>query len=67
METTVTNPLENLVKKLELRNALKRDFVVPTNKLYWTQDGEITINTNDAVVNCFHFSVSLGYKTTASI
>ena len=48
METTVTNPLENLVKKLELRNALKRDFVVPTNKLYWTQDGEITINTDNA-------------------
>lgn len=48
METIVTNPLENLVKKLELRNALKRDFVVPTNKLYWTQDGEITINTDNA-------------------
>ena len=47
METAVRNPLENLVKKLELRNTMKRDFIVPSSKMHWA-NGDLCINTTEA-------------------
>ena len=39
--------LQTLVGKLELRNAMKRDFVAPTQKLYWDAENTLTLHNND--------------------
>ena len=52
METTVRNPLENLVKKLELRNTMKRDFIVPSSKMQWA-NGDLCINTTETYAMIF--------------
>lgn len=44
---TKQNVLETLVQKLEVRNTKKRDFVAPTQKLFWEQDNTLTIANND--------------------
>ena len=44
---TKQNVLEALVQKLEVRNTKKRDFVAPTQKLFWEQDNTLTIANND--------------------
>ena len=34
-ETMTKQPIEVLVEKLEKRNAMKRDFIVPSSKMQW--------------------------------
>lgn len=54
MQATKQNPtneqLTNLIAKLEKRNSLKRDFVVPAHSLQW-QAGEVLFNTGVAGEN----------------
>lgn len=39
--------LENLVSRLEYRNSLKRDFVAPTQKLFWDNENTLTVTAAD--------------------
>ena len=46
METMTKQPLEALVEKLEKRNTMKRDFIVPSSKMHWA-NGDLCINTTE--------------------